>query len=103
MATSKKTWKRRLQGTLFKMPLMISCKEFENFIVDYIEGTLDNRRRRLFEFHIKLCTECREYLAAYKAGMEAARQGLADDESPVPDEVPEDLVAAVIASQKSEN
>lgn len=91
--------KRRMQGVLFKMPMMITCREFEAFIIDYLDGDLLPEQSRKFELHLKICRECREYLAAYKASMEAAKQGLSDVDAPVPGEVPEDLIAAVIASR----
>ena len=96
---AKQSLKRRLQGFMFRMPLMITCREFEDFIIAYFEGGLTNHQRRLFEIHLRFCRECREYLAAYKASMEAAKQGLADDATALPEDVPEDLVAAVIASR----
>ncbi len=98
---ARKSWKRRMQGIMFRMPMMITCRQFEDFIIDYLEGGLTDHQRRLFEIHLKICRECREYLAAYKAGMDAAKQGLSDDAALLPDEVPEDLVAAVIASREA--
>ena len=95
---NKTPWKRRIKGMMFKMPLMISCEEFEEFIIEYLEDGLTSRQRSLFEFHLKICRECREYLAAYRTSMEAAKMGL-DDESDIPDEIPEDLIAAVLASR----
>lgn len=95
---ARRSWKRRLQGVMFRMPMMITCRQFEDFIIEYLEGGLTAHQRRLFEFHLKVCRECREYLAAYKASMEAAKQELSDDAAPLPDEVPEDLITAVIAS-----
>lgn len=96
---ARRTLRRRLQGVMFRMPMMISCRQFEEFIIDYLEDGLTDGQRRLFEIHLKVCHECREYLAAYKTSIEAAKQGLADAAALLPDEVPEDLVAAVIASR----
>lgn len=97
---SKTPMKRRIKGMMFKMPMMITCEEFEDFIVEYLEGGLTDRQRRLFDFHLRICRECREYLAAYKTGMETARQGLTSEALELQGEVPEDLVAAVLASRK---
>ena len=36
---------RRMQGALFKLPLMLSCVEFEEFILDYLEGSLSAKQR----------------------------------------------------------
>lgn len=93
--------KRRLKGLMLRMPLMITCEEFEAFIIGYFEDGLTAHQRRLFEIHLKICRECRDYLAAYKVSMEAAKQGVGDPTSMLPDEVPEDLVAAVIASRNA--
>ena len=96
---AKRSLKRRMQGIMFRMPMMITCREFEDFIIAYFEGGLTNRQRRLFDIHLVVCRECREYLAAYKASMEAAKQGLYDEVQELPEDVPEDLIAAVIASR----
>lgn len=96
---ARRSLKRRMQGIMFRMPMMITCREFEDFIVAYLEGGLTKHQHRLFEIHLKLCRECREYLAAYKASMDAAKQGLSGEVLTLPDEVPEDLIAAVIASR----
>jgi anti-sigma factor RsiW len=98
---AKPSWRRRLKGIMFHLPMMITCRQFEDFILSYFEGGLTDRERKLFEIHLKVCRECREYLAAYKASMEAAKQGLSDEATALPDEVPEDLIAAVIASREA--
>lgn len=78
------------------IPLVISCRQFEEFVMDFVEGTLPPDRRRLFELHLKTCRECRQYLARYQATLAAAR-AVARDPSP-PVEIPLDLVRAVSES-----
>lgn len=89
---------RRLKGMMLKhMPLMITCAEFESFILAYLEDELPGRQRRVFEFHMKICRECRDYLAAYRRTVALGKAALAEDGSaPVPDSVPEDLIKAVL-------
>ena len=85
---------RRAKGLMLAtMPLMITCEQFEAFIADYLEGSLPRRQHRLFEFHIRTCRECRDYLAAY----ERARQ-IASATAPAPTDAPPDLVDAVVRS-----
>ena len=96
---ARRSWKSRMQGIMFRMPMMITCRQFEEFIIEYLEGGLTDHQRRLFEIHLKVCRECREYLAAYKTSLEAAKRSFPDDATSLPDEVPEDLVAAVVASR----
>ena len=89
---------RRLKGMMLKhMPLMITCAEFESFILAYLEDELPDRQRRVFEIHMKICRECRDYLAAYRHTIALGKSALAEDGSAlVPDSVPEDLVKAVL-------
>ncbi len=89
---------RRIQGLMFKLPLMISCEDFEDFILDYLDGTLPSRQKFIFEMHMKLCRECREYLEAYRTSLELAKS-TAQEEAPK-QPVPEDLIAAVLAARK---
>ncbi len=86
---------RRLHGALFKLPLMISCEQFEDFILAYLDDGLSTRQKTVFEMHLKLCRECRDYLAAYRASMELAKS-IADPDLA---EVPEDLIKAVVAAR----
>ena len=83
------------------MPLMITCRQFEDFILAYLEGELPERQRFVFELHLKVCRECRDYLAAYRRTIEVSKQALAEPDGPVSAEVPEDLVKAVLAARDS--
>lgn len=102
---SKPAWslKRAMKGMMLRnLPGMITCVEFEDFIVSYLDGTLDARKRRLFERHIRLCRECREYLAAYRRSVQLGKAVFAEPHAPVPADVPEDLVDAVLkATERS--
>ncbi len=89
--------KLRLKGYLLKhMHGMITCREFEDFVIDYLDGQLSERHRRVFEMHIRLCRECREYLTAYQQSIEAGRAVFSASDDPVPDDVPEDLINAIL-------
>ncbi len=91
---------RKMKGAMLSwMPGMLTCMEFEIFLIDYMEGTLPAGQRRVFEFHIKICRECREYLAAYRYTIELAGRAYDDGSAPLPDEVPEDLVKAILAAR----
>ncbi len=97
---NRRSLMRAIKAVMMRLPGMITCRQFEDFIVGYLEGTLPDRQRKLFEFHLKTCRECNEYLAAYKASLNAAKQGMTACESVDLPEVPEDLVAAVISSRE---
>ncbi len=87
---------RRIHGALFKLPLMITCEAFEDFILAYLDETLTPRQRFVFELHLKVCRECRDYLSAYQRALELAKQTGADDAAALPENVPEDLVKAIL-------
>ena len=90
-----------MQGVMFKyMPLMISCKEFEEFILGYLEDRLPAGQRRVFELHLKICPECRDYLAAYRRSIEIGKVVFQEPSAPVPDDVPEDLVEAILQARR---
>ena len=91
--------KSQIEKWLLKMPMMISCRDFEDFIIQYLEGDLPWNKRFIFKAHLKVCKECRDYLAAYRLSMVTTRKALAQEELP---EVPEDLVKAVLAATQSD-
>ena len=92
---------RRLKGGMLRyMHSMITCREFEEFIVDYLEGDLPPRQVKIFELHLRVCRECREYLAAYRRTIDLGGAISAEEEA-LPEEVPEDLVAAVLDAKRS--
>ena len=91
---------RKAKGVMLnRFPLMINCREFEEFILDYQEGTLPKRQRRIFEFHIRLCRECRDYLAAYRRTMEVSKRLYEETDAALPEDVPEDLIRAILAAR----
>ena len=99
MTRVRPTLMRRVHGAMFKLPLMITCEAFEDFILAYLEGDLSPRQKFVFELHLKMCRECRDYLKAYRASLDLARS-LSQDPDPLPDAVPDDLVAAVLAARE---
>ena len=94
--------RRFLKGMMMRhMPEMITCAEFEDFILSYLEGTLPEVQRRRFERHIRFCSECRDYLTAYRRTVELEKAVFADPGAQVPGDVPEDLVQAVLKAREN--
>ena len=90
---------RKLKAMMAKLPLMVSCQQFEEFVLDYFEGTLSRRQRILFDLHLAFCPDCRAYLAAYRRAMEMGRSVFPEPDAALPEDVPEDLVQAVLAAR----
>jgi predicted anti-sigma-YlaC factor YlaD len=94
-------WRRTKGLMLRNLPLMIDCGQFESFLIDYLEGKLPGRQRAVLEFHLKICRECRDYLAAYRRTIEVGKAVFADPSADLPDDVPDDLVKAVLEARKA--
>ena len=93
----------RMQRLLFRIPPMITCAEFESFILDYLDDELPRRQRFVFDMHILACRKCREYLVAYQRAVDVARATFADDAESPDLEIPEDLVEAILAARDTKD
>ena len=100
MNRSMRALQRRMHGVIFKFPGMITCNEFEDFILAYLEGDLSTAKKRTFELHLKLCRSCRLYLATYKRTM-AATDASREDYDTLEASVPEDLITAILAAKNT--
>ena len=90
----------KARGMMFRRaPLMITCAEFEGFILDYLEGRLTPMQRRVFDLHLRICKDCRSYLQAYRRSVELGKAVFDHPDEAVPDEVPEDLVVAILEAR----
>jgi anti-sigma factor RsiW len=78
----------------------VTCREFADFIMDYLTNELPADVAASFDRHLSRCPNCHTYLAQYRATVAAGREAFADDRARVPDEVPEDLIQAILASRR---
>jgi predicted anti-sigma-YlaC factor YlaD len=98
--TNAQSRHKRLDRILMRMPLMLTCQEAEAFIHDYLEGNLARRQRAIFVLHLRMCRECRDYLAAYRKSIELGQAVFSDPDAQVPDDMPEDLIAAILDARE---
>jgi len=78
---------------------MITCQEFADFLSDYLSGEVTGREQRVFDAHVEACPPCRDYLSTFRKTVELGRMVCSNDEAPVPNDVPEDLVQAILAAR----
>lgn len=80
----------------------ITCKEFIEFIWAYLSGELSEAERKEFEYHLSGCPSCVAYMNTYMQTIDLTRMAFEDvsADEPVPDEVPEELILAVLAARK---
>jgi anti-sigma factor RsiW len=74
----------------------LTCWEFDNFILDYLDGALDAETRTMFDGHLATCPPCRAYFESYGATLTAAKRALGDKDEAAPAEAPPALIAAIL-------
>jgi len=81
--------RRWLSGFLQKhVHGMITCRQFDSFVLAYLDGELPAHQRLLFERHIKFCRQCQEYLAAYQRTVKLGRAVFPSPDEILPEAVP---------------
>lgn len=82
------------------MTRWITCREFVDFLDDYLARRLEPTRLAEFNDHLSGCPPCVAYMHTYQDSIRLAKAALARSDAPVPDDVPEDLVAAILAARR---
>jgi anti-sigma factor RsiW len=78
----------------------VTCRELIEFIVDYLDGQLPAGVHEPFEHHLSLCPACQRYLRQYRATASAGVAAFADPDADVPDDVPAQLITAILESRR---
>jgi anti-sigma factor RsiW len=78
----------------------MTCRELVGFLGAYLDGDLAADTRAHFAEHLAECPECAAYLETYRATVRLARNAFQDPDAPVPPEVPDDLVRAILAARR---
>ena len=73
----------------------ITCQQLIDFVSRYRDHELTSHERAEFERHLAVCPSCMAYLKTYEQTVLLAK---ASAEDPVPDEIPEPLVKAILAA-----
>ncbi len=82
----------------------MNCSEFVEFLMDYLEQSLPKAQRETFEGHLDECPSCVTYLETYRETVRLEKTLCGDDpDAPVPEDVPERLIAAILAARAVES
>jgi anti-sigma factor RsiW len=84
---------------MFTTPRDLTCRELVDFLMA-LDDELPDPERRAFDAHLAVCEDCVSYLRSYEATVRLERRAFEAPEAPVPDDVPEELVAAILASRR---
>jgi hypothetical protein len=76
----------------------MTCRDFADFLDEFLERSLPPELTRQFGEHLKICADCRNYLHGYQQAGQAARAALGAADDAVPARVPEGLVKAILSA-----
>ncbi|HZE88404.1 MAG TPA: zf-HC2 domain-containing protein [Verrucomicrobiae bacterium] len=79
--------------------MVLICRDFVEFLDDYLFATLGEERRAVFEAHLAVCPPCVSYMKSYLATIRLEKAAFDAPDQPVPSEVPEDLVQAILKAR----
>ncbi len=85
------------------MPFMMTFREFEEFLVDYFEDALPRRQRLVFDWHLRICPDCRDYLEAFKRTMTLMQTAFDEADAEVLSTVPEALSIAILEARNADD
>jgi anti-sigma factor RsiW len=75
----------------------MNCREFTEFLHEYLFGNLPAEQRVEFDKHLAECPWCVAYLDSYQKTIQLEQAAYAVNEgAPLPTAVPEELVQAIL-------
>jgi len=80
---------------------MMKCKEFNDFLGEYLDGTLDEKQRSVFEAHMQICPPCFVYLDGYRDVVKVGKACCHQPDGELPPDVPQSLIDAILAARRA--
>jgi anti-sigma factor RsiW len=78
----------------------MNCREFTEFLHEYLFGDLPAAERAAFESHLAECPWCVAYLENYRRTIELEQAAFADGaDAPPPADAPEELIQAILRAR----
>ena len=77
----------------------MTCRELIEVLDEYLEGRMAPGPRGVFEAHLAECPYCVDYLESYRETLRRVGRAFDDPDAELPGDVPEELVAAVLAAR----
>jgi len=81
---------------------MLTCKEFDDFMVDYLDEDLPVWQKFMCWLHVKMCRECAHFVQKYQRSIALGKAAYDTPDGPVPDSVPEELIKAALAHREKD-
>lgn len=78
----------------------MTCRAVIGFLGSYVDEELSPDVRRRFEEHLAICPQCTAYLDTYRRTVHVAKDAARPADASLPDEIPEELVKAILAARR---
>ncbi|HKC26168.1 MAG TPA: zf-HC2 domain-containing protein [Thermoanaerobaculia bacterium] len=82
------------------MTRWMTCREFLDFLWAYLSSEVTDAQRAEFEYHLSGCPSCVAYMKSYQKTVELGKAAFEATDEPLPDDVPDELVEAILATIK---
>ena len=82
------------------VPGNLTCRQVEQFLLDYLEGQVSLWTWCKFRYHLLLCDDCRQYLQDYRNAVALGRRIFADPDDEAVGKVPDEILSAILKSTK---
>lgn len=80
----------------------LNCKQFVDFLDDYVAGAQPDDVRKAFEDHIGCCKPCLDFLESYRSTIDASKKACCCGHKEIPkDKVPQGLINAILAARNA--
>ncbi len=77
----------------------MNCREFTEFLHEYLFGDLPVGERAEFEMHLAECPWCVAYLDSYQATLQLVQVARTAEDDVSPTDAPEELVRAILRAR----
>jgi len=78
----------------------LTCRDFVEFLAEYLSGDLPAEQRAAFDAHLASCPSCVSYSKTYLEAMRVAKAAFGCPDGPLSAEVPEELIQAVLKARE---
>ena len=78
----------------------MTCREFVEFLRHYVSRELPDSQLARFEEHLAECPSCAAYMSTYLETVRLGKAAFSELDEELPDDVPEELVEAILSAKK---
>ena len=79
----------------------MTCREVTEFLMEYLSEELPPNQLAAFDEHLGECPECVAYLKSYQETVKLGKEAFMNADQQVPDDVPDELVRAILAARRT--